>query len=165
MTSRNRSVITQNLQVAVAVTLAAFMVTAPVLAANPRFVGTPTITKNPNFSLTANFRVSGLGNTPLQVVLTSLGGTASLQCLNPTDNNPSTKQITFGPLLGIAFLHPKGGKITASVTMGPPPLPSASQVCANPNSSIKILLLTYRNVVLRTNSTNPDEFNFGNVDP
>jgi hypothetical protein len=151
----------------IAVTLVASMVASPVLAratVSARFVGTPTITKNSNFSLTANFKVSGSGNTPIQIVLVSLGGTASLQCLNPANNNPSTKQVTFGPLLGTAFLQPNG-QVTASVTMGPPPLPSASQICSNHNSSIKILSLTYHNVVLRINSTSPDTFNFGNVDP
>jgi hypothetical protein len=109
--------------------LLAFVVIAaapsPALAASPHFIGTPTITKNPNFSLTTTFKAAGLGNVVSAAFLTASGGTALLQCVNPGGNNPPPKQVAFGPLQGqITFIPPSNGQITASASIGPPPLPS-----------------------------------------
>jgi hypothetical protein len=46
------------------------------------------------------------------------------------------------------FIVPRNGQITATVSIGPPSLPSASQICPNPNWNIAVLKLTYDNVVL-----------------
>jgi len=150
--------------------LAFAMIAAPslALAASPHFVGTPTIVKNPNLSLTATFKAAGLANVVSGAFLTSTGGTAVLQCVNPGGNNPPPKQVSFGPLAGQeTFITPRNGQITASPSMGPPPLPPASQICPNPNWGIKIVSLTYDNVVLHVQQNNVDilTFNFGNVDP
>jgi len=150
--------------------------TSLVFAASPHFIGTPTITKNPNFSLTSNFKAAGLANVVSNVFLSSFGGgnrssfggTAELQCVNPGGNNPPPKQVTFGPLQGqVASIQPRDGQITGTVTLGPPPLPSASQICPNPNWSILLLSVTYFNVVLHIQQSGVDilTFNFGNVDP
>lgn len=154
-------------------TLLAFVIiaaTAPstVLAASPHFIGTPQIAKNPNASLTATFKAAGLANIVTGAFLTSSGGTAVLQCVNPGGNNPPPKQVTFGPLQGqITFIQPRNGQITGSATIGPPPLPGSSQICPNPNWSVLLLSITYFNVVLHIQQNNADilTFNFGNVDP
>jgi len=142
---------------------------APVaFAASPHFIGRPTITKNSNFSLTVGFKAAGLANVVTGAFLTSSGGTAVLQCVNPGGNNPPPKQVSFGPLQGQAtFIVPNNGQITATVTIGPPPLPSASQICPNPNWSVQILSLTYDNVVLHIQQNRVDilTFNFGDVEP
>jgi hypothetical protein len=76
MTSQERLLTTPSL--ILAVTLAASMVAAPVLAASPRFIDTPKIVKNPNFSLTAKFRAADLSNSVTGLLLRSSGGTALL---------------------------------------------------------------------------------------
>jgi hypothetical protein len=150
--------------------LLVFVITAPTaaFAASPHFIGTPTIVKNANRSLTANFKAAGLANVVTGAFLTSSGGTATLQCVNPGGNNPPPKQVTFGPLQGqTTFIPPNNGQITASTSIGPPPLPSASQICPNPNWTLQIVTLIYFNVVLHTQQQGQDilTFNFGNVDP
>src|SRR5919198_1655891 len=102
--------------------------TSPIaLAASPHFIGTPTITKNSDFSLTSHFKAAGLANIVTGAFLTTSGGTALLQCVNPGGNNPPPKEVSFGPLQGqTTFIQPNNGQITATVTIGPPPLPSAS---------------------------------------
>lgn len=138
------------------------------LAASPHFIGTPRIVKNPNGSLTANFKAAGLANIVTGAFLTSSGGTATLQCVNPGGNSPAPKKVTFGPLQGqTTQIQPNNGQITASATIGPPPLPSASQICPNPNWSVRLVSITYFNVVLHIQQNGADilTFNFGNVDP
>lgn len=77
------------------------LVGAPlVFAASPHFLKNPKITKNADFSLTATFKAAGLANLPTGAFLTSSGGTADLQCVNPGGNNPPPKSVTFGPLQG-----------------------------------------------------------------
>jgi len=145
------------------------LVGAPlVFAASPHFLKTPKITKNADFSLTATFKAAGLANLPTGAFLTSSGGTADLQCVNPGGNNPPPKRVDFGPLQGQTTNIPvHNGQITGSATIGPPSLPGASQICPNPSWSVKVLSLTYDNVVLHIQQGGTDilTFNFGNVDP
>src|SRR5712691_1699321 len=161
----------QTISVSAATTFLAFaMIAAPSLAfaASPHFIGTPIITKNPNASLTTVFKVAGLGNVVSGAFLTSSGGTAVLQCVNPGGNNPPPKQVSFGPTQGqTTFIPPSNGQITASASIGPPPLPSASQICPNPGWSVQLVSITYDNVVLHIQQNGQDilTFNFGNVDP
>jgi hypothetical protein len=118
-------------------------------------------------SLTANFKAAGLGNVVSDAFPTSSGGSADLQCVNPEGHNPPPKRVDFGPLQGqVVTVQPRNGQITASPTIGPPPLPSAAEICPNPNWSVKIVLLTYENVVLHIQQQGSDilTFNFGNVD-
>jgi hypothetical protein len=161
----------QTITVSATTTLLAFaMIAAPSLAfaASAHFIGTPTITKNPNASLTTVFKVAGLGNVVSGAFLTSSGGTAVLQCVNPGGNNPPPKQVSFGPTQGqTTFIPPSNGQITASASIGPPPLPSSSQICPNPSWSVRLISITYDNVVLHIQQNGQDilTFNFGNVDP
>src|SRR6266571_1057747 len=93
--------------------LAMASLTAPALAASPHFIGTPTITKNANGSLTASFKAAGLGNLATDVFLSSTGGTAVLQCLNPGGNDPPPKLVSFGPLEShVVTVDPRNGQVT-----------------------------------------------------
>jgi hypothetical protein len=149
---------------------------SPVLAASLQFIGTPEIIKEPNSSLiaTATLKLTGMSTMGTTIFLTSSGGSAVLQCNNPSGNNPASIQVPFGSLQGpIIFLTGnntfavKPTLFQATVIMGPPPLPTASQVCPNPNWSIRLLSIAYNNVVLHTQQNGADilTFNFGNVDP
>lgn len=105
---------------------------SPMLAfeASPHFIGTPRITKNSNFSLTVSFKVVGLANVISKVFLTSSDVRGNLQCVRPGGNNPPPKGYNFGPLTGPSVnIQPRNGQITATATMGPPPLPSPSDFC------------------------------------
>ena len=161
----------QTISVSAATTFLAFaMIAAPsvAFASSAHFIGTPTIVKNPNASLTATFKAAGLGNVVSAAFLSSSGGTAVVQCVNPGGNNPPPQRVSFGPLQGqTTFIPPSNGQITASVSIGPPPLPSASQICPNPNWSVSLVSITYDNVVLHIQQNGQDilTFNFGNVDP
>jgi hypothetical protein len=153
-----------------AIMASALLLMAPMLAAaaSPHFIKTPQITKNADLSLTATFKAAGLGNVVSDVFLTSSGGTADLQCINPGGNDPPPKQVDFGPLQGqVVTVQPRNGQITASPTIGPPPLPGADEICPNPNWSVQINSLTYENVVLHIQQGGVDilTFNFGDVDP
>jgi hypothetical protein len=158
---RNSQTITATIA---ATTLLAFVIIAipsPVLAANAHFIGTPTITHNTDFSLTAHFKAAGLANTVSAAFLSSSGGTANLQCQNPGGNNPPPKLVSFGPLQGRAtFVQPSNGQITADPTIGPPSLPSASQICPNPSWHVVILSITYDDVVLHIVQNNQETLTF-----
>ena len=88
----------QTITISAAATFLAFaMIATPSLAfaASAHFIGTPTIVKNPNASLTASFKAVGLANIVTNAFLTSSGGTAVLQCVNSSGSNPPP--VTFGP--------------------------------------------------------------------
>jgi hypothetical protein len=55
----------------------------------------------------------------------------------------------------------------ASGTIGPPSLPTASQICPNPNWTVQLVSITYFNVVLHIQQQGSDilTYNFGTVDP
>lgn len=151
--------------------LAASLVTVPVLAASPHFIGTPKIKKNSNFSLTAKFKAAGFVNLlAVNGSLTSRthSGTAVLQCVDPGGDNPPPQEVNFvlPEILG-THIPIKNGKISASITLGPPSLPSASQICPDPDWTVTILSLTYEDVVLVISNIHQDflTFNFGDVDP
>jgi hypothetical protein len=112
-----------------------------------------------------------LANIVTGAFLTSYGGTAELQSVNPGGgNNPPLKKVHFGPLQGQSKeIQPRNGQIiTSSVTIGPPPpLLSAEEICPNPNWTVAIVSITYNDVVLhiQQDSTDTLTINFGNVDP
>jgi hypothetical protein len=152
----------------VSVILTASIVVAPVFAAGPHFIGTPTITKNPDFSLTAEFKASGLTNGAVNITLiTFSGGSAKLQCVNPGGDNPPPQEVKFGAISSIYNPALVKGLFSESITLGPPSLPSASQICPDPDWTVTILSLTYNDVLLKIIRNNQDllTYNFGNVDP
>jgi hypothetical protein len=136
---------------ATAIITSALLLMTPILAAaaSPHFVGTPTIFINSNGSSTATFKVFGLGSIPTAAFLTSSGGTATLKCTNPDGTGSKLVDVTFGLLRGRPVtINPNNGQITASASIGPPPLPSASEICPNSNWSVQLVAITYVNVVL-----------------
>ena len=64
------------------------------VSAKPHFSVKPTIAKNPNLSLTADFKAVDLGKKIATVYVTSLAS-ANLQCVNPGGNSPPAKEVDF----------------------------------------------------------------------
>ena len=82
------------------------------LAANPHFLGTPSITSN-NQQLTVCATVTGVGNEDLTVVVTS---TATTTCTNKGQNVPGGLTETVS---GTASnIHPENGRASFCVTTG-----------------------------------------------
>ena len=133
--------------------------------AKPHFSVKPTIAKNPNLSLTADFKAVDLGKNLATVYVTSLAS-AKLQCVNPGGNSPPAKEVDFERVVNQTVnIKPDDGDIKRSLTLGPPTFPSASEICSNPNWTVDILSLIYENVVLHIERDNSNilTFNFGNV--
>jgi hypothetical protein len=155
--------------VPIAVVAAAFLLMTPMLAAaqNPHFVRGPTLTENQrDFSLTVNFKAAGLGNEATDVFLTSSGGSAELQCVNKGGNDPEPKQFEFGDLQGETItITPRNGQITASPTLEAPDLPSAREICPNPNWTVDIESITFEDVELHVQQDGTDILfhDFGDV--
>ena len=153
---------------AAAIVASALLLMAPMLAAavNPHFVRGPTLVKNADFSITVSFKAAGLGNVVTDIFLTSSGGVADLQCVNPGGKDPPPKRVDFGPLQGeTVTVQPRNGQVTATVSLGPPSLPGASELCPNPNWSVRTISVTYDNVVLHIQQGGQDVLihNFGTV--
>jgi hypothetical protein len=140
------------------------------LADSPHFIGTPSCTKNADFSLTCSGKASGLGSTPISAYVTSTNVSGNIQCQNNGGNFPAPKNYDFGPLTGpTTNITPHNGQITFSVSVGPPTLPSASDLCPNGKKwTVVILSLTYKNVQLFLDDTSGNhllQYNFGDIDP
>jgi hypothetical protein len=135
------------------------------VSAKPHFSDNPTIAKNPNLSLTADFKAVDMGNKLATVYLTSLAS-AKLQCINPGGNDPLPKGVDFEKVVNQTVnIKPDDGDIEKSLTLSPPTFPSASEICSNPNWTVDILSLIYENLALHIERDNSDilSFNFGNV--
>ena len=102
---------------ALAVTAMAFG-TTQAIAANPHFIGSPTVTDNGS-SLTLSGSVAGLGNEDVLVVVTATG-TVDIECTNPAGNvAPGQRKIV--DLTGSTIIEdPKNGRIWFSVTTAEP---------------------------------------------
>ena len=142
----------------------------PIAAAgSPHFIGTPSCTKNADFSLTCSGKAAGLGNSPTGAFLTSSDVSGTIQCQNNGGNFPPPKQFDFGPLTGPTQpITVHNGQITFSPSIGPPPLPSASDFCPSGKTwRVVILSLTYNGVVLHIQQNGADllTYDFGNIDP
>lgn len=137
----------------------------PVLAAKPHFSSTPTITKNSDQSISANFEAASLGKKVANVTLSS-DATADIQCVNPGRHSVPSKKVQFEQMqVGTGDVKPIKGKIKAGLTLGPPDFPSGSDVCPNKNWSTHVLSLTYENPSLHIQQKNSDilKFNFVKV--
>jgi hypothetical protein len=136
------------------------------VSAKLHFSDKPTIAaKNPNLSLTADFKAVDLGNKLATVYLTSLAS-AKLQCINPGSNNPPPKEVDFEKVVNQTVkIKPDDGDIKRSLTLSPSTFPSASEICSNPNWTVDILSLIYENVALHIERGNSNilSFKFGNV--
>jgi len=162
-----------NLQKQVIITFVILSVLAPTLIisaamASPRFIETPTIEKNSNSSLTADFNATGLPNLVTTTYLSSAGGDSGLKCVDLQQQGPPSKLFSFNALKGQeVVIQPVNGEISNSSTIGPPQLPSASDYCFISALNIEIESITYEKVVLHVqqNGQNVLTFDFGNVDP
>jgi hypothetical protein len=130
--------------------LATMLILAPsiAMAANgsPHFVGSATATATANHSVTISFKIAGLSEGEITTVtVSSTGGTADVQCVNPGGNNPPPKRVTFGPITNTVSLPPapKNGNLQGSVTLTAPTITSAQAGCPNPNWSVTINSVTY----------------------
>lgn len=154
--------------VAIAAVAAFGAFAAYAFAVSPHFIGTPSCTKNADFSITCSGKAAGLGNVVSEAFLTSSGGTADLQCVNKGGNPPPPKRVDFGPLAGERQeIPPSNGNVVFNPSLGPPALPGPADICPNGNWSVRIVSLTYFDVVLHIQQAGVDilTFNFGDVDP
>lgn len=132
----------------------ALLLFAPTLAmaANAHLIGNQTLTKNTDFSLSLQFKAAGLANIVTRAFLSSSDVSGTLQCVNPAGHSPAPKAFDFGPLTGpVQDIPPSNGQITATVSIGPPPLPSPADFCpagSNTHWTITIVSLTYHDVTL-----------------
>jgi hypothetical protein len=136
-----------------------------VTAAEPHFSGTPTVSKNSDDTLTAKYKASSLGKSTVTANLSGISH-SQLQCVNPGGNNPTPKKVDFKQTQDqTVSIKPEDGKIKGSLTLGPPTLPLASEICPNKNWSVDMLSLTYENVTLQILRKNSDilTFDYGNV--
>jgi hypothetical protein len=147
------------------ITLGLGLIISPVLAAATHFSETPTITRNSDQSITANFKAAALGKKVANITFSS-DATADIQCLNPGGNGPPPKKVDFKQIQNQSVnLKPKDGIIKDQLSLGPPTFPSPSDVCPNGNWNTKVLSLTYENPSLNIQQKDSDvlKFNFGNV--
>ena len=151
----------------IAITVGSTLLTSSVVAAKPNFSSTPTIVKNSDLSITANFKAKALGKKVTDVYLSSLTN-AQLGCVNPGGHlSPSqTKRGGFEQSQNQTIeLKPKNGIIKGSLTLRQPTLPSGAEICPNKNWSADLLSLIYQNVQLHIQRKNSDilTFDFGNI--
>ena len=136
--------------------------------ANPSFVETPTIEKNSNSGLTANFNATGLKNQVTTAILSSSGGDAGLTCVDLSGKGSAPKLFSFNAQQGHELtIQPVNGEISNSSTMDPPQLPSTSEFCFVSALNIEIESITYEDVVLHIKQNGVDvlRFDFGSVGP
>lgn len=96
--------------VALAALAALLLAVHPALAANPHFVGTPTISRSGD-TLTADFKIAGLGNN--QTITATL--TADAQCWNRGGNAPRAENK--GAVLASGtFTSDKNGNVVGQLS-------------------------------------------------
>ena len=113
--------------IAVLSLLVVALAAVPAIAANPHFIGTPTLTDN-GTTLTATGTIAGLGNQDIDVVLTATGR-ATVTCKNPAGHVApgQTKNVTVTG--SDSDIEVKNGKATFSVTTNEPVAPQ--NACPN----------------------------------
>jgi hypothetical protein len=135
---------------------------------SPHFIGTPTCTKSLSTGLTCSGKAAGLDDSVITAFLTASSVTATFECVNHGGNvapgQPVVVQNVTGPTETIA---PHNGQITFTVTLPPPPTPSAAVDCPNGNWTVRITSLTFTDVVLHLQQQGMDvlTFDFGTIDP
>jgi hypothetical protein len=157
---------------AIATLLALLMIVLSVSAAfadSPHFIGTPTCTKSLSTGLTCSGKAAGLGTAPAAAFLTADSETATFECVNKGGNVAPGQPVVVSPVTGpTQNITPRGGNITFSATIPPPPTPNPKVECPNGNWTVQILSLSYTNVVLHIQEpvgTDILTFSFGNIDP
>ena len=89
------------------------------IAANPHFIGTPTITQSGN-SLVVNFKAAGLGNAPSATFSLTGSVTVSSRCYTKSNNKPqaANKQEVINVSSTKTF-PVRNGQTTGSFTITP----------------------------------------------
>jgi hypothetical protein len=157
------------LKVLVATSLALGLTATAALAANAHFVGGFTITKSTTTGLTVSGKAAGLGNGPVVAFLEADRVVAEYECVNKGGNvapgQPLVQDEVTGPSQNIT---PRNGQITFSPNLPAPATPSSADTCPNGNWRVRLLSLTYFNVVLHVHQTSDNvdlEANLGDIDP
>jgi hypothetical protein len=140
--------------------------------ANPHFIGTPTCTKNADFSLSCSGKAAGLDELPTSAFLTADKVTQTVRCVNPAGNiapgQGTSETNVIGPTQNIT---PHNGQITFKVSLPAPAVPTPAQAGCPAGTrskwSVQVLSVTYVNVVLHIQQDGTDvlTFPFGTIDP
>lgn len=124
------------------------------LAVSPHFVSA-SATVNAGGSLTVSFKEAGLGANQLISYQAGANATATYVCVNNGGANPSAanKTTVSGPVSATgAFSSGKNGNVTASLTLSPPPPPSAFS-CPKGQKGPQLAQVSYTSVSI-TDTTN-----------
>ena len=117
----------------ISVTIFTTLVLSSGLAAKPLFSKTPEIIINSDFSITVNYHAREFGKRTANVTLSS-HAIALVGCVNPGGNlSPSKGSMIEQMQIQSEKVKPKDGDIEGSLTLVPPVLPSASDICPNKN--------------------------------
>jgi hypothetical protein len=120
-----------------------------------------------NAGLSVGGKAAGLGDGPTNAFLTADSISAQYQCVNHGGNvapgQPLAEQNVSGP---VQTITPHNGQITFTVTIPPPPTPSLSTTCPSGKWSVRLLSLTYTNVVVYVENADTNlTANLGTIDP
>jgi hypothetical protein len=141
--------------------LSGFMATT-VRAQNPHFLSCDVSGVNSNGTLSADFRIAGLGSNVSITVTASADSTATYACLNHGQNcpNAANKSTVTGTVTaqGI-FTSGKNGSVRGSLTVNPPP----TQLTCPGGQTLVLVSVSYTNVSLSapgagTCNTSPGTF-------
>ncbi|CAN5453514.1 hypothetical protein BH18THE1_BH18THE1_14860 [soil metagenome] len=144
---------------------AIMLISPSVFAAKPHFSVTPSIAKNSDLSITANYEAKELGKRTANITVNSQS-TALIGCVNPGGKLSPSKGVESEQMLSQSIkIKPKDGKIKGSLILGPPKFPSVLEVCPNKNWRTSILSLTFENVAIDIKQRNSEilKFSFGNL--
>lgn len=125
--------------------LAALLIAAPVLAANPHFIRASASGPDDAGDLVVSFKIAGLGDTVTTIVSAGAYATATYACQNGGGNFPADpkKQDEAGPVGASGeFTSGKNGQITGSLTLSPP---ASSLDCPN-GQEVVLACVSYSDV-------------------
>src|SRR5687767_12767053 len=107
--------------VSVAAVAAVVLAATPVLAANPHWIGTPTMSVSGN-TLTVSFKAAGLGNVPTANFTLSATATTFSRCYTKSNNKPqaANKRETANLSTTQTFAV-RNGQTTGRMTLTAPP--------------------------------------------
>jgi hypothetical protein len=154
--------------IAVLSLIIAAVAAVPALAANPHFIGTPTLVENANGSISASGKAAGLAGEVTSTFLTASSAEAVFRCQNKGQNLPPGQPVATGELTGpVQNINPRNGQITfRNVTLSPPPAPSVADECPNArNWTLALQSITYFDVTLHLQQNGVDVLthDFGDV--
>jgi hypothetical protein len=135
----------KRLTVVVLAVALAVLSAAPVLAASPHFVGTPTATRTGD-TLTVNFKLAGLGNEDQTITLT-----ADAQCFNRGGQAPKAENK--GALLATGTFSPKNGNVVGTLSGS-----AQTDPACNPPMELRYANVTITDVTAGISYTFPGTF-------